>query len=196
MRKKKKNNIKKKIFISTLAVFLIITLFSGCLEEVEKSNIDISLDQIRLNLEDLNDGEYKEYDKAHVTKAYTAPNGTIFEGWKILEKYNVRYNRDDITFIIQTLGRLTSEDKAEEFIDYIKNKNLTYNFSIIDSEEIGEKSYLGKNYTTIFGEKTTLFFSVFKIKDIVVALLGSNISIEEVIDYSHIIEENIEEYIS
>ena len=77
----------------------------------------------------------------------------------------------------------------------IKTKDLSYNFTDITStiSEIGEKFYLGINYTILFEEDSTLYMLVFKIKNIVVALFSSNISEDDVINYGRIIEGNIED---
>jgi len=189
----------KKTLAIVLVIFLNLVILNGCIEQSDNnSNKEISLDKLRLNIDDLNEEGYVEFDEIHETSEYIAPNGTIFEGWLIKEKYNLGFHKNNniSSFIIQTLGRLSSEEKADEFINDIRTLNLPYNFTEISSETIGEKSYLGKNTTIILGDKVQLYFLVFKIKDIAVALIGSYISEDTIIDYAKIIEKNIKDNIS
>lgn len=189
--------VYKKTLSVVLVFFLTLTIFTGCVEETDDENINdsISLDQIRLTLEDLNDEDYQEYGEVHVTEPYIAPLGTIFQGWEILEKYEIRYSKDASVFVIQSLAKLSSEQKADEFVDTIKTKDLSYNFTDITSTsyDIGEKFYLGINYTILLEEDSTLYMLVFKIKNIVVTLFSSNISEDDVINYGQTIEGNIED---
>jgi hypothetical protein len=189
----------KKISIIVLVITLNLVMLNGCIEQSDKnSNNDISLDKLRLNLDDLYEGGYNEFGEIHETSPYIAQNGTIFEGWLIQEKYELGFRINLSSFILQTLGRLTSEEKADEFINNIKTVNLSnnYNFTEVISETIGEKSYLCKNITYIDDNKIQLYFLSFKIKNIVVALIGSYISKDVIIDYAKIIEKNINDNIS
>jgi len=187
----------KKTLTIVLVIFLNLVILNGCIEQSDNnSDIGISLDKLRLNLDDLYEEGYVEFDEIHETSEYIAPNGTIFEGWLIKEKYNLGFQKNLSSFLIQTLGRLSSEEKADDFIDNIKTINLPYNYTEVLSETIGEKSYLGKNTTIILGDKVQLYFLVFKIKDIVVALAGTYISEDTIIDYAKIIEKNIKDNVS
>jgi hypothetical protein len=119
----------------------------------------------------------------------------LFAGWKILEKYHVRFSKNDSCFIVIDIGRLESEDKCKEFLSIIKNKTSygleKYNFIEIESETIGEESFIGENKTTISGVKVTLYFIVFRIKNIVVAFLSSDHTKEDSIIYAKIIEKKL-----
>lgn len=189
----------KKISIIVLVIILNLVILNGCIEQSDNnSNIEISLDKLRLNLDDLYEEGYTEFGEVHETSAYIAPNGTIFEGWLIQEKYELVFRINLSSFVLQILGRLSSEEKADEFIDNIKTVNLSYNYNFTEviSETIGERSYLSKNTTYIDGNKVQLYFLAFKIKNIVVALIGSYISKDVIIDYAKIIEKNINDNIT
>ena len=183
---------KKNIMILS-TILILFSIFSGCITS-DNSNTDmIDLKQISLKIDELNNTGYESFDEIHVTEAYVAAEGTLFEGWDILEKYNIRYNEDDAIFIIQTIGKLLNSEKSDEFINHLKNANLSYDFTEINMDKIGQKSYLGMNETVLFEENSTLYLVAYKIENIVVILLGSNIPKETVINYAKIVEENIEE---
>jgi len=189
--RKKIMNKKNIMILST--ILILFSIFSGCITS-DNSNTDmIDLKQISLKIDELNNTGYESFDEIHVTEAYVAAEGTLFEGWDILEKYNIRYNEDDAIFIIQTIGKLLNSEKSDEFINHLKNANLSYDFTEINMDKIGQKSYLGMNETVLFEENSTLYLVAYKIENIVVILLGSNIPKETVINYAKIVEENIEE---
>jgi hypothetical protein len=187
--------IKKTITI-TLVIILNLVILCGCIEESNNnSNNMITLDKLSLDLDDLYEEGYTKLNEIHKTIPYNASEG-VFEGWLILEKYEVLLQKNLSSFIIQNLGRLDSEEKAVEFIDTLKTADLRYNYTEILSETIGEKSYLSKNTTYINENKVQLYFLAFKINNIVVALVGSYISKDVIIDYAKIIEKNINDNIS
>lgn len=182
--------LKKSITLVVVIVILCMGI-SGCLEETEnRFTVNASLKDLKLTLDDL-EGDYQKFDEKHITKPYTPLEGMTFGGWKILEKYEVRFTENESNFIMQTLGRLKSKQKCEQFIKKIKNANLTYNFTEVTAEKIGEGSYLGKNTTTISDYKVTMYLLAFMIKDVVVVLLTSDLPMENIISYAHVIEKNI-----
>ena len=187
--------IKKTIAI-LLVIFLNLVVLNGCIEQSDNnSNDEITLDKLRLNLDDLNEEGYTEFNEIHKTSPYNASDG-VFKGWLIMEKYELVFQKNLSSFVIQTLGRLSSEEKAVEFIDTLKTVNLSYNYTEILSETIGEKSYLGKNTTIISGNTVQIYLLAFKIENIIVALAGTYISEDIIIDYAKIIEKNINDNIS
>ncbi len=182
-------SILKKIIVILICILLIAVLWISFFNEEKK---EISLKDVRLKLQDLNDEGYEKFDEEYITEPYFAPNGTIFSGWKILEKYEVRFSKNDSSFILQTLGKLSSEQKTEEMINGIKKEDLPYDFVEIDSEKIGEETYMGTTNTTIFNQNVKLYLIIFRINNIIAALIGSYISKETIINYAHIIETNIQ----
>ena len=93
--------------------------------------------------------------------------------------------------MLQTLARLESKEKCKEFINNIESMNMSYNFSKEEMDIIGEGSFIGKNITTIFDNKVELYFLCFRMKDVIVVLLSSDISKEDIINYAGIVETNI-----
>lgn len=187
--------IKKTITI-TLFVILNLVVLCGCIEESNNnSNNMVSLDELSLHLNDLYEEGYTKLNEIHEKNPYNASDG-VFKGWLILEKYEVLFQQNLSSFIIQNLGRLDSEEKAVEFIDTIKTADLPYNYTEVLSETIGEKSYLGVNTTLINDKKIDIYLLAFKIKNIVVALAGSYITEDIIIDYGKIIQKNINNNIS
>ena len=175
-----------------LVVFIAVLIVAVVLLNIYFLGQSVPLDKVCLTLDDLNDEGYKEFDKDHITEPYIAPNYTLFAGWKILEKYHVRFSKNDSCFIVIDMGKLESEDKCKEFLSIIKNTtSFGYDFTEIESETIGEESFLGENKTTIFGSKVTLYFIVFRIENVVVAFLSSDLTKEVSISYSKIIENKL-----
>ena len=184
--------IKKTLTISVV-VFLNLILLSGCVEQPNNNSDNmITLDKLCLKLDDLNEKDYTKLNEVHKTAPYTASEG-VFKGWLILEKYEIVFQKNQSSFIIQDLGRLSSEEKAVEFIDTLKTADLPYNYTEILSETIGEKSYIGENTTNISGNNVQIYFLAFKIKNIVVAMAGTYLTKDTIIDYAKIIENNINE---
>lgn len=177
--------VKKKLIIpiiSLLVIILLITIFFAVQP--------IPLDQVSLTLDDLKEEGYKEFEEEYRTKPYIAPNNTVFAGWNILEKYHIRFSKNysDSRFILIDIGRLESEEKCKEFLSIIRNTTFqSYNFIEIESETIGEESYVGENKTTIDGSKVTLYFIVFRVDNVIVAFLSSDFTEDEAIGYAKII---------
>ena len=175
-----------------LVIFIVVLLVAVVLLNIYFLGQSVPLDAVSLTLDDLNDEGYKEFDKDHITEPYIAPNYTFFAGWKILEKYHVRFSKNDSCFILIDIGKLESEDKCKEFLSIIKNTtSYGYDFTQIESETIGEESYIGENKTTIYGSKVTLYFIVFRIENVIVAFLSSDLTKEVSISYVEIIEHKL-----
>jgi hypothetical protein len=179
-------DMSKKILVIFIvfvlvAVFLLNMYFGGK-----------SLDEVSLTLKDLKDEGYKEFDKEYITEPYIAPNGTLFAGWNILEKYHVRFSKNDSCVIVIDIGKLESKDKCKEFLSTIKNTTFYgYDFIEIDSETIGDESYIGEDIVTISGLSVTLYFIVFRMDNVVVAFLSSDHTKEVSISYAKIMEKNL-----
>lgn len=175
-----------------LVIFIVFLLVVVLLLNIYFLGQSVPLDVVSLTLDDLNDKGYKEFDKNYTTKPYIAPNYTLFAGWKILEKYHVRFSKNDSCFILIDIGKLENEEKCKEFLSIIKNTtSYGYEFTQIESETIGEESFIGENKTAISGFKVTLYFIVFRIENVVVAFLSSDHTKEVSISYAKIIEHNI-----
>jgi hypothetical protein len=178
--------VKKKLIIpiiSLIVIFLLITIFFALQP--------IPLDQVSLILDDLKEEDFKKFEEEYITEPYIAPNNTVFAGWNILEKYHVRFSKNysDSRFILIDIGRLESKDKSEEFLSIIRNTSFySYDFIEIESETIGEESYIGENKTTIIGSKVTLYFIVFRVNDVIVAFISSDFPKDDAIGYVKIIE--------
>jgi hypothetical protein len=177
--------LKKKLMIPFIVIILVIILLLTVFLAVQS----IPLDQISLTLDDLKEEGYKVYDIDHITEPYIAPPNTVFAGWNILEKYHVRFSKNDSNFILIDIGRLESEEKCKEFLSIIRNTTFySYDFIEIESDIIGDESYIGENKTTIMGSEVTLYFIVFRLDDVIVAFLTSDHSQEDAIYYAKIIE--------
>ena len=186
----------KKTLTMSIVVFLNLVLLSGCIEQSNNNSDNmITLDKLCLKLDDLYEEGYIKLNEIHKTSPYNASEG-VFKGWLILEKYELLFQKNQSSFIIQDLGRLSSEEKAVEFIDILETADLPYNYTEVISETIGDKSYLGENITNISGLKVQVYFLAFKIKNIVVALAGSFLTKDTIIDYAKIIENNIIENVT
>ncbi len=181
--------VEKKLIIpiiSLLVIILLITIFFT----IQPT----PLDQVSLTLDDLKDEGYKEFEEEYRTEPYIAPNNTVFAGWNILEKYHIRFSKNysDSKFILIDIGRLESKEKCKEFLSIVRNTTFySYDFIEIESETIGEESYIGENKTTIMGSKVTLYFIVFRMNNVIVAFISSDFTKEDAIGYTKIIETNL-----
>ena len=179
-----------------LAAIIVFLLVSISLLVIFFELQSVSLDKVSLTLEDLGVG-YEESDKEHITNPYVASSGKLFEGQKILESYKVRFTKinetgikNDSCFIALEIGKL--EDRYKEAISTIKNTTfLGYDFTEVESEKIGKESYIGEDNATIFGVEVTIYFIVFRIGNIIVAMVSSGHTLERSIDYARIMEDNI-----
>lgn len=185
--------MKKKLMLVGIILIVMIVVLGGCVNEfTETKTIDAPLNTLTLTLDELS-GDYKETNENHITEPYIVEEGLFFEGWRVLEKYEILFTHNESNFIMQTLAKLESKEKCEEFIDNIRNSNLGYDFSELSMETIGEGSYLGKNTTTIFENEVTLYLICFRIEDITVVLLSSDLQKDTLLGYANIIENNINE---
>lgn len=180
--------VSKKI----LAVFIVVLLVAVLLLSIYFLSQYKPLDAVSLTVDDLKDEGFKEYDKQHITEPYIATYG-LFEGWNILEKYHVRFNKNDSCFIIYDMGRLESVEKCKEFLSIIKNTSSygDYDFIEVESSVIGDESYIGEDNTTVFGSNVTIYFIVFRKGDVVVAFLSSDLAFEDSLYYVRIMESRL-----
>jgi len=182
--------MKKQLIIGIIIVSIFIVT-CGCIEETkEEITVKAQLNNLALTLDDLQEN-YTKFDEEYKTEPYIVPEGLLLEGWNVLEKYEVRFSKNETEFILQTIARLESKEKCKEFIDKVESQNFSYTFQEGEMEVIGDESYLGKNVTTIFDQKVALYFICFRIEDVIVVFLSSKISMEIIIDYAKIVENNI-----
>ncbi len=188
--------MKKQLIIIGIVLVIIFLGISGCIEDNKEENtVDESLNNLVLTLGDLQ-GDYDKFDEEYVTDPYTVQTGLLLEGWKVLEKYEVRFSKNESNFILQTLARLESKEKCIEFIDKIESLNMSYTFSKEAMDIIGEGSFIGKNITTIFDNEVALYFLCYRIEDVIVVFLSSDILKEDIINYAIIVENNINNVIA
>jgi hypothetical protein len=179
--------MSKRIWVVAIVLVIVSILLLIIYFESQSAH----LDKVSLTLEDLNDEGYREFDKEYITEPYIASNETLFAGWSILEKYHVLFKKNDSCFIVIDIAKLTSKE-CKEFISTIENStNLGYDFTELDSESIGEESFIGEANATIFETDVTLYFIGFRVNDIVVAMVSSGHTLETSIDYVKIMENNI-----
>ncbi|PNX45830.1 MAG: hypothetical protein BV457_08810, partial [Thermoplasmata archaeon M9B1D] len=90
------------------------------------------------------------------------------------------------------------EKNYEEAISTIKNTTFIYDYTELDNVTIGEESYIGESVTTItidFEPKNvTLYFIVFRVGNIIVAMVSSEHTLEASINYAKIMYNNILNY--
>ena len=179
-----------------LAAIIMFLLVSISLLVVYFELQSVPLDKVCLTIKDIGQG-YEEFDKEHITEPYIAPDDTLFAGWKILEKYHVRFSKinetgetNDSCFIVIDIGRLESQNKCKEFIARIKNTTFFgFDFTELESESIGEESYIGENIKT--DSEVRNYFVVFRLGNIIVAMVSSGHTLESSIDYAKIMEGKI-----
>jgi len=185
-----------------LAAIIVFLLVSISLLVVYFELQSVPLDKVSLTIEDLG-VDYKEFDKEHITEPYIASDDTLFAGRKILEKYRVSFSKinengetNDSCFITIEIAKL--EKNYEEAISTIKDTNFIYDYTELDNETIGEESYIGKSITTITinsePKNVTLYFIVFRIGNIIVAMVSSEHTLEASINYAEIMENKILRY--
>ena len=81
-------------------------------------------------------------------------------------------------------------------MDKIESLNMSYTFSKETMDIIGEGSFIGKNITTIFDKEVALYFLCYRIEDVIVVFLSSDILKEDIINYAIIVENNINNVIT
>ena len=184
----------KNILISGILIISLLSL-SGCVEEDQQIHIkNVDLSTVALTLDQFNE-TFEEYDTDHITEPYIVQEGLVFSGWKILEKYESRFSTDDVTFIIQQIARHSSEENASRFIDELHARDIGYDFSKFNSDEIGNASYIAVSNTTILGSTQTLYLISFHIDSVAVVLVSSNITYENILDLARMIEDNLSNYL-
>jgi len=193
--------MRKTLFIIITATTLfVLTTLTGCFEqqqteEKQSQTTNMPLNTIALTLNDLPEG-YEKYGEEHLTEPYTVETGKLLAGWRVLEKYEVRFLKNDYQFILHAIARLPTLEKTREAFNEIKNAQLEYNFTEIESPNIGEECYLGENTTTLFGHQVTIYFLCFRTHDLIVVVLTSDSPVEDTTTYGRVVEKNIENMLS
>lgn len=184
----------KKTVIFVVIIAILLTVLTGCFEQekIEQFQTNMPLDSIALSLENLPEG-YQKYGEEHITEPYIVEEGKLLAGWKVLEKYEVKFLKEDYQFVLHGIARLPSVKKAHQAFKKIENAKLEYNFTKMEPPEIGEECYLGRNSTILFNHNVELIFLCFRMYDLVVVVLTSGIPVEETILYAKVVENNIKE---
>lgn len=181
---------------------VLLFLFSiGCFEkdsEDSSQNVSFSVKEFSFNLDDLNKSGFEKKGEEHKKEPYEPDEGMVFEGWKILEKYKVRFQKNSSHFIIQLLGKIPSNKKQEQFTEKIRNADMGgFTFEEINMKPIGDESYLGVNNSAfIYGRNVTIYLMAFRIENVIVALFTADFPKKDIIKCAHIIEGNINDVIS
>jgi hypothetical protein len=175
--------MRKQLIVLGASVLIVLMCITGCLET---KTIDVPLDTVALTLDDLG-GDFEKFNENHTTEPYVVEKGLLLEGWRVLEKYEVRFSSNESS-ILQTLAKFESEEKCRELIDYIRS-NFSEEFTEIDNEAIGDRLYFG--VAPNVSENQSLYFLVFTVKNIAVILFGTADLQATFVNYAKIIEDNI-----
>ncbi|HID25873.1 MAG TPA: hypothetical protein EYP23_05375 [Thermoplasmata archaeon] len=186
---------KKTFVVSVAAVLLIATLLTGCFEqqtmEKQPQTTVMPLDTVALTLDDIPEG-YEKQGEEHIQEPYTVEEGKLLAGWWMLEKYEVRFLKNDYQFILHAIARLPTVEKAHEAFNEIKTAELEYKFTEMQPPDIGGECYLGENTSIISNHEVTLYFLCFRTYDLIVVVLTSDSSDEDTVSYGRIVERNVE----
>jgi len=187
---------KRKTF---LVIGILLTVFftslSGCVEENNESET-YKLNLVKLIASDLK-LEYQELNEEYLKEPYVVEQGKMFEGMKVLEKYEILFYINTSYFIVQQVARLESINDTIEFVDTIKERIIMpgvlsdYYFFDVDMEKIGDDSLLKENTSIIDGKSTHLFMLVFRVNDIVSILASGSVEKEDILEYAKIVENRI-----
>lgn len=186
--------IKKTAAIGIVFLFFITNL-SGCVENNSESK-DIDLTTVKLTLDDLKQ-DFQKISEEHVTDPYVVQEGKLFEGLKVIEKYEVLFLENETAFLKQQIAQLQSSEKSKTFIDTLRSETSipgiqdSWNFSSISIETIGDDSVLKQNKTVIGGNDVTIFLLAFRIDNIVNIFASSYLSKEDILEYGMIVEARI-----
>jgi hypothetical protein len=180
-----------------ICIFLL-SFISGCVTSDLTSESKIDIEKGKLVLEDMPDG-FQKIGEEHITDPYIVEPGLIFEGLRVIEKYEVVFFKNVSVFLKQQLAVLESEENSESFIDTLHSTNSIpgiqqdYNFTTVDSTIVGDGSVLKKAKTQIDGINVTIFLSAFRTNQIVNIIVFSshNDTKDFVIDYSTLVEKRL-----
>ncbi|MDG6219137.1 MAG: hypothetical protein QCI00_06830 [Candidatus Thermoplasmatota archaeon] len=182
------------IVVLTCICFMI--LLSGCITQendiIPHENLDLST--VGLALSDFFE-DYEIISEEHITEPYVVQEGLVFEGWRIIEKFESSFRTNPHTFIIQQLSKHSSIFNASLFIDEIKYQEFDYDFTLYSEEAIGDNSYIAFSQAKVFEKDSTLYLISYSIDNIAVVLVSSFHDYETALYYAQIIEEKITEKI-
>lgn len=181
-----------------LICMFLLGFISGCISSDQNSESKIDVETGKLVLEDLPHG-FQKIGEDHITDPYIVEPGLIFEGLRVLEKYEVVFFKNVSVFLKQQLAVLESEENSESFIDTLRSTNSIpgiqqdYNFTTVESTIIGDGSVLKKAKTQIDDINVTIFLSAFRTNQIVNIIVFSshNDTKEFVIDYTTRVEQRL-----
>lgn len=177
--------------INFIIVLMIITLSMGCIEQ--QSNDTNILDDIALTINDL-DGTYELVDEEYITESYSSDDSKLFSGWNVTQKYRVLFIKNDTDFIQHEIVKLPSIEKTIEFQNRLNNTvdDLGYDFTYIDTEEIGNITLLFQAETQINTINSTIFLLTFNYQDLIVIIQTANIEKKIISEYANVVLNNIQ----
>ena len=184
-----------------LCVSFVLLNFSGCIEnnDEESETTDVDLGLVKLQIDELVESEFEKLPNPneHVTDPYVVSEGKLFAGLKVKEKIELNFVKSP-DFVIQQSAELYSTEKAEEFVEHLKETDSfpgtlnDWNFTTVPIKLIGTNSVLKQNVSMLEGEETTITMLVFRVDHIVSIVVGS-VPKEDIITYGNIIEGKINE---
>lgn len=179
------------MILLSICLCLILSI-SGCITDQKELSLhdDLDLSTVALSLSDFNES-YELIDREHIKEPYVVQEGLVFEGWRILEKFEASFRTNEYTFIVHEIAKLPSTINASIFVDEIRNQDLGYDFEPYLEEELGDNTYIAFSQSTVFDRESTLYLIGFNIDNIIVVLVSSFHSYETTFLYAQLLEERI-----
>lgn len=142
--------------------------------------------------------QHDQLGEDHYTEPYTLNNLTgnnII--WDINEGYFATFANNS-SRLMESIIRFPSNETAQQNIELYKPYllNTSTDFSEEQMAKIGDKSFLIKGEQIIKGNMTPVYLLSFTIRNVLVSLQGVGFEKNQVINYSEIIENNMNNYLS
>jgi hypothetical protein len=142
--------------------------------------------------------QHDQVGEDHYTEPYTSNNLTGNNiVWEINEGYFASFANNS-SRLMESIIRFPSNETAQQNIELYKPYllNTSTDFSEEQMAKIGDKSFLIKGEQIIKGNTTPVYLLSFTIRNVLVSLQGFGFEKNQVINYSEIIENNMNNYLS
>jgi hypothetical protein len=172
-----------------IALVILLSVFSGCLDtkNTDMRTVGANLDTLGFTLENTPSGYHKEEEK-YVSEPYVEIIG-FWEGYTLLETYNVIYNNHNNSSMMLYLVRFESTEKCRSALEPARKSMPS--FTELHVEHFGEESHIYEVSAESNEDGIIYHMILFIVADVLVQINTINFARGQLFEYAHIIEDNV-----
>ena len=176
--------------LSVLIVLVILlSVFSGCLntKKTDTRTVAANLNTLGFTPENSPSGYHKDEEK-YVSEPYDELIG-FWEGYTLLETYNVIYNDHNDSSMMLYLVRFESTEKCRSALKPARESMPS--FTELHNEHFGDESHTYEISDESNEDSIIYHMILFIVADVLVQINTINFARGQLFEYAHIIEDNV-----